>query len=191
MFNPVGGFTRTGGWYADAMTAGRSLSTGANSFEKQLLSAISGSLERSAHRSVEVPAADSQAASQNGTAGSVECQNSVAYVRTVDEQTSAPESTVAESAAASTDMENSEPAVMTALKEALVAAGHDPDRFNLTYQEQEVYFPGGNSMDHSITATFDNGYTETYGADLTAESPNCTVLSMEHTLRDLADGVCS
>ncbi|MEN6601331.1 MAG: hypothetical protein ABFD86_02870 [Bryobacteraceae bacterium] len=182
MFNPVGGFTRTGGWYADAMTAGRPLSTGANSFEKQLLSAISGPLERSAHRSVEVPAAESQAASQNGTAGSVECQNSVACVRTVDEQPSAPESAVAD---------NSEPAVMGALKAALVAAGHDPDKFNLTYQEQEVFFPGGNYIYRGITATFDDGYTESYSADLTAESPKATVGSIEHTMRDLAAGVCS
>jgi len=182
MYSPVGGLTRTGGWYAEAMAAGRPLSTGENLFEKQLLSVISGSLERSAGRSVEVSTTGNQAAFQSETAGSAKCQNPVAYVRAVDEQTPAPESTAAD---------NSEPAVMGALKAALVAAGHDPDKFNLTYQEQEVYFPGGNYIYRGITAAFDDGYTESYSADLTAESPNCTVLSMEHTMRDLADGVYS
>ena len=80
---------------------------------------------------------------------------------------------------------------MSALRAALVAAGHDPDKFNLIYKEQEVYFPGGNYVDRGITATFDNGYQETYGADLTAASPNGTVLSIEHTLRDIAAGTYS
>lgn len=200
-----GGTPRTESFTSALAATGKTSSTGANTFEKQLLNMISASLERLAPDPEKIPAAQSRNPSQNETAASAKRQILVSYAPTAVVQSAASElkeaqpeistSTATSAAAAqTTDATTStaaEPNVLTALKAALTSAGHDPDKFNLTYQEQEVWFPNGSYMDRTITATFADGYQETYGADLTAASPNAAVLSIEHTLRDIATGTYS
>jgi hypothetical protein len=189
MLTSVNGAPQAGGWYPQALSPGQASSNGANTFEKQLLNVISESLERTAEDIGKPPTAATQVAFQNETVESARSQISVIVSPVAGSSTPSPAST--SSAASEQVPESTEPAAMSALRAALVAAGHDPDKFNLIYKEQEVYFPGGNYVDRGITATFDNGYQETYGADLTAASPNGTVLSIEHTLRDIAAGTYS
>jgi hypothetical protein len=189
MLTLVNGATQAGEWFANVLTTGSTSSTGSNTFEQQLLNVISESLERAAEDPGKIEAAPNQVVPQNETIESGKSQNPVSCSRAADTSTSPP--AVAATATSEEEPNANEPAALTALRAALVAAGHDPDRFRLSYEEQEVYFPGGNYINRGITATFDNGYQETYGADLTAASPNGTVLSIEHTLRDIAAGTYS
>ena len=169
---------RAGGpaeWFANSPAGGSTRGTCANSFEKQILSMISGTLERlSAGSEPLAPAILQNLAPASG--GS----------QIFDTPAPTPDNRCASTNPSPTAA--GEPEVIARLREALQAAGYDPDKFNLVYREQEVFFPGGNYVDRGITATFENGYQETYGADLTMESPYATVLSIEHTLRDIAAG---
>jgi hypothetical protein len=202
MLTSVHGGTPSTESFTSALAAtGTTSSAGAKTFEQQLLSMIASSLERLAAGPENIQAADSRDASQNETAASAKRQILVSYAPTADVPSAASESkeTQSENAtstatsvvSAATADTTTEPAVLTSLKTALRSAGHDPDKFKLTYQEQEVWYPDGSYMDRSITATFSDGYQETYGADLTAASPNAAVLSIEHTLRDIAAGTYS
>ncbi len=162
-------------WFANSPAGGSTHRTGANAFEKQILSMISGELER-------LSAGSESLASANLQHGALASASS----HLLDTPAPSPDNQ-----SASTNPSppaTGEPEVIARLRMALQAAGYDPEKFNLVYQEQQVFFPGGNYVDRGITATFDNGYQETYGADLTMESPYATVLSIEHTLRDIAAG---
>jgi hypothetical protein len=196
-----GGTPRTESFTSALAANGATSSAGGKTFEQQLLSMIAASLERSAADPQQVPAAASQDVSQNETTATAKRQILVSYAPEADcgsapsvSIETQPESSIPAATsvvAAETTDTTTEPAVLTALKAALRNAGHDPDKFNLTYQEQEVWYPEGSYMDRSVTATFADGYQETYGADLTAASPNAAVLSIEHTLRDIATGTYS
>lgn len=208
MLNSVhGGTPRTESFTSALAATGTTSRAGANTFEKQLLSMIAASLERLTPDPQKIQAAESRDPSQNETAASAKRQILVSYAPTADVQSAASESketqsersTSASTATSVATAETSdtttstvtEPKALTALKAALTSAGHDPDKFNLTYQEQNVWYPEGSYVDRTITATFADGYQETYGADLTAASPNAAVLSIEHTLRDIATGTYS
>ena len=196
-----GGTPRTESFTNALAATGTTSSAGANTFEQQLLSMIASSLERLAADPQQVKAAASQDVSQNETTASAKRQILVGYAPVADGASAASESketqpesstsTATSAAPADTPSTAAEPEVLTSLKAALQSAGHDPDKFNLTYQEKEVWYPNGSYMDRTITATFADGYQETYGADLTAASPNAAVLSIEHTLRDIATGTYS
>lgn len=202
MLTSVNGGTPATEWYASALApTGTTSANEANTFEQQLFSVIADSLERLSVDPESVGISTSRNTSPNETAESAKCQNLVSYAPTADAQSSASnasssKTTVQSSAPSSTSptdaaedtTASTEPAAMTALRAALLAAGHDPDKFGLTYQEHEVSYPGGSYLDRTITANFSDGYTESYGADLTEASPNGTVLSIEHTLRDIAAG---
>lgn len=205
MLTSVHGGTPRTECYTSALAAtGTTSSAGAKTFDQQLLSMIAESLERLAADPENGGGAASRDASQNETTESAKSQILVSYASTADVPSAASESNEPKSnsatptatstgSAAAMDATSSstEPQVLTSLKAALKSAGHDPDKFNLTYQEQQVWYPDGSYIDRNITATFSDGYQETYGADLTAASPNAAVLSIEHTLRDIAAGTYS
>ncbi len=205
MLTSVNGTTQASEWYASSLATGTTSSSGANTFEEQLLSVIVESLEKAAEDIGASETKTTPAASQNETAESAKSQILATYSRSVDgessvastEEVAANASAVAETAVEATQAASSnttaeetttstEPEVLTRLKAALEAAGHDPADYNLVYEDQTVWYPGGNYQNRIITATFADGYQESYGADLTEESPNATVMSIEHTLRDIA-----
>lgn len=199
-----GGTPRTECYTSPLTATGTTSSAGAKTFEQQLLNMIAASLERLAVEPETVPAAASRDASQNEMAQSAKSQIFVSYAPTADVSSAASESNepksnsatstatpVVSAATMDATSTSTEPEVLASLKAALKSAGHDPDKFNLTYQEQQVWYPDGSYIDRTVTATFSDGYKETYGADLTAASPNAAVLSIEHTLRDIDAGTYS
>ncbi|MCL5744036.1 MAG: hypothetical protein M1541_08930 [Acidobacteria bacterium] len=170
-----------------------------------MLNMIAGSLERLAVETGTVKTDTGRNAPRDVTAESVKCQNPVGYAPAVDVQSSAieaspgeptvpapapaPEST-APGGTAKDVVDPAEPA-LAALKAALLAAGHDPGECELAYQEKVEFFPGGDYVNKDIVATFSDGTTANFNAELTAESPYGVVLSIEHALRDIAAGINS
>lgn len=175
------------------LASGTTTKIDANSFEKQLLNMLQESLASAAENIGKAESTNTQAASQNETIESAKSQFFVSCTRSADGQAAASSCDQATDADASTSVTEStsastEPEALAKLKTALEAAGHKPDDYNLVYEDQTVWYPGGSYQNRIIRATFSEGYQESYGADLTNESPNATVLSIEHTLRDIAAG---
>jgi len=213
MLTSVNGATSAGAWYTSLQASGTAASSGANTFEQQLLNVIAESLEKAAESVGASESTPASTASQAETVESAKRQVSDSCTSSVDgssaaaaaadevesaasdssEQTATVSDAQAASSVNSTEdaSATTEPEVLTRLKAALEAAGHNPGDYNLVYEDRTEWYPGGTYPNPIITATFSDGYQESYGADLTAASPNATVLSIEHTLRDIAAGTYS
>jgi hypothetical protein len=60
---------------------------------------------------------------------------------------------------------------VAALRTALKKVGIEPGSINFTYAEELIGYPGGSYMNKQITATFQNGKSEHFDANLTLKNP--------------------
>lgn len=74
---------------------------------------------------------------------------------------------------------------LAAVRNALAAAGIGAGQVELSYREQLVWYPGGNWINHYLTATTSDGRTIDFSAKLAERSPQVTVAEIDmYLLRD-------
>jgi len=141
-----------------------------------LTSAIRDSLSQAglAPDEVQVSLAESQPAVGSGSR-----QILVTITPAADSQSAQPQAAGANSGATVSN----DPVEI--LKNALSAAGLDPNRFSLTESSEVVNYPGGSYVNHLITADFGGGLRESYGVELMLRNPQVTVVEIQRALSSL------
>jgi hypothetical protein len=162
-----------------------SSSAASQSFEQQLLQIIENSLE-----SLGIDPSKLNVKLQSSASTATASSASQLLVTYDTPATASSSSTTSADSTGDTTPDTSFGAkTVDGLKQALKDAGMDPDKYGLEYQEELEFFPTGNFTSKFIKATLGDGSTQYYSANLTAECPSSTVLSMQHDLRDIAAGV--
>ncbi|MBE7543146.1 MAG: hypothetical protein M9913_21585 [Bryobacteraceae bacterium] len=74
---------------------------------------------------------------------------------------------------------------LSAVRNALAAAGIGPGQVELSYREELVWYPGGSWINHYVTATASDGRTMDFSAKLAERSPQVTATEIDsYLLRD-------
>lgn len=160
-------------------TDARTAAAQTSAFEQQLLSAIRDSLIRVGIAADQIQV--SLAAGYGGTRQIV-----VSLAQPAPAAAGAVQQPAASGSPAAAQQVEMDPVAV--LKNALRAAGMNPDGFNLTESREIVGYPGGSYVNHLITAEFGGGLRECYGVELMLRNPQLTVLEMRRALSSLTSG---
>lgn len=154
----------------------------ASSFQEHVAQAAheSGTMARAAAS----PPADSQAGetgSSSGTAGRQESQNGT-HAMASQLSGVARVYSAAEAAAEQAGPVEVEDRSISAVREAMIAEGLDPDSVKMTYHTVDVWCPGGGWVNEMLLIETSDGRSLDFSARLSERSPEVTVCDVRHLL---------
>lgn len=71
---------------------------------------------------------------------------------------------------------------LAAVRRAMAAAGIADNSVSLSYREEMVWYPGGNWIQHLVTATTPDGRSADFCAELALKSPQVTACEIDSYL---------
>jgi hypothetical protein len=80
---------------------------------------------------------------------------------------------------------------LAVVRDALMSAGIPLQQVTLSYREEMVWYPGGNWINHYITATTSDGRSMDFSAKLAERSPHVTAAEIDSYLLNGGGGIVS